>query len=135
MSELCRSRLCKAKSPSRGTPKNLRSVQPIFANDDPRWDSEPTRVDTPTAQVAVQGWTQWEHGVHTVIQGKSPSVVAIAEYLARPLENEKPNPLHLKIRMTAELADGSSVLLQVLIDTGSEVNIIWRGLVKERLFY
>ena len=110
-------------------------MQPIVLSKASIWDEEePDRVDTPTAQAAVRGWTQWEHGVYTVLKERSPSVVAIAEYLARPQEQVQPNPLHLKIRMTAELSDGSTVMLQVLVDTGSEVNIIKKGLVGDRLF-
>ena len=56
-----------------------RRVQPIVADPGSRWDEEePTRVDTPTAKEAVRGWTQWEHGVNTVVQNESPSVVVIA---------------------------------------------------------
>ena len=36
--------------------------------------------------------------------------------------------------MQAELEDGTTVNLEVLVDTGSEVNIIRRGLISAQMF-
>ena len=85
------------------------------------------KLDTPSARLALAKLPAVEKGVHTLVQG--PRAVVLAEYLAVADVYAKQNPLHLKIAATAGFSDGTLRELEVLLDTGSEVNIIRKGLV------
>ena len=91
------------------------------------------RVDTPTARMAADLWPLVEKGVHTIIQNNGPRAVIVAEYLAVASVSAQKNPLHMKIRARAQFEDGSGTDLCILVDTGSEVNIIRSGLVARSL--
>ena len=91
------------------------------------------RVDTPTARITADHWPLVEKGVHTIIQNNGPRAVVVAEYLAVASVSAQKNPLHLKILARALFGDGSGTDLCILVDTGSEVNIIRSGLVARGL--
>jgi len=83
--------------------------------------------------MAADHWPLVEKGVHTIIQNNGPRAVVVAEYLAVASVSAQKNPLHLKILAKALFGDGSGTDLCILVDTGSEVNIIRSGLVARGL--
>ena len=87
-------------------------------------------IRPPSPRVANNKWSPR----HQPVGGAGVKEVAIAEYIATASQPDQKNPLNLRVKMQAELEDGATVDLEVLVDTGSEVNIVRRGIINTHLF-
>ena len=90
-------------------------------------------LDTNPLTPVEEGPTTLSEGVHTIVQQDEARIVVIADYLARPSPVINPNPLHLKIPALVQFEEGSQISINMLLDTGSEVNLIRSGLVKKSI--
>lgn len=65
------------------------------------------------------------------VRGRS---ISNPTYQIETLNMFKKIPLSVKVIVSAEMEDGTNVLMRALVDTGSEVNIVWRGLLARKFF-
>lgn len=112
-------------------------VCPLILVPDPNFVFRP-QVDTPTARRIFSDWeggeTKQIFSQRIISKTNQAPVVVVPDYLATPSQAGAGNPSHLTVRAGALFKNGQFLSLNVLIDTGAEINIIRRGLVSPDCF-
>ena len=86
----------------------------------------------------VEGGSGWGRGpAREVRREPAPWDPELPVRYARPRQYicsvARPNPLHLKVESVAQFSDGRRIRLDILVDTGAQVNILKTGLAPEGL--